>query len=75
VFAKLAAIFPSARLGFGECGTVDPKKKADYVTRYYTLEIAEPRFVGGFFWWYYRQDMVPWTQPLWGLLDSTIAPL
>ncbi|MCB9582168.1 MAG: hypothetical protein H6717_34360 [Polyangiaceae bacterium] len=72
VFSKLATLFPNAKLGIGECGTVKPAKKAEYVTRYYTMQVSEPRFIGGFFWWYYRQDMVPFTKPLHTTLSDTI---
>jgi hypothetical protein len=72
-FAHLATMFPSSRLGFGECGTADTAAKSSYVTRYYTMSIAEPRYVGGYFWWYYAEDMVPYTKPLWTVLDDAIA--
>ena len=73
VFAELAVMFPNSKLGIGECGTVDGEAKAEYVTRYYGMEIDEPRFVGGFFWWYFRQDMVPRSAPLWAVLDGAIG--
>jgi hypothetical protein len=71
-FSKLAALFPSAKLGFGENGTKDPSKKAAYVDRYYRMTLSEPRYVGGHFWWYFREDMVPASAPLWGVLDRAI---
>jgi hypothetical protein len=74
VFAKLAVMFPKARLGFGECGTTDPAKRTAYVTRYYTTRLlAEPRFIGGFFWWYFAHDMVPRTKPLWSVLATAMT--
>lgn len=73
VFAQLAALFPNSKLGIGECGTAQVAKKAEWVERYYTLKLPEPRFVGGSFWWYYRQDMVPHSEPLWGVLDGIMA--
>jgi hypothetical protein len=69
VFGRLARMFPSAALGFGECGTARAAEKAQYLERWYRTKIDEPRFVGGYFWWYFRQDMVPRTRPLWGTLD------
>lgn len=72
VFAGLRALFPDARLGIGECGTTDPAQKAAYVERYYGMTIADPGFVGGWFWWYFRQDMVPKTAPLWSVLDAAL---
>lgn len=73
VFQKLAAMFPDAKLGIGECGTAEPSRKEAYLDRYYRMSIPEPRFVGGFFWWYFREDMVPHTAPLWSALDDAIA--
>ena len=74
-FAHLATMFPNSRLGFGECGTANTAAKSAYVTRYYTTTIAEPRYVGGYFWWYYAEDMVPYTKPLWTVLDQAIASM
>jgi len=73
VFTKLGEIFPNSQLGFGECGTSDSAKKADYVNRYYRMKLSAPRFVGGYFWWYFRKDMVPNTKPLWSVLNQAIA--
>ena len=72
-FAHLATMFPNSRIGFGECGTTSTAAKTAFVTRYYTTTIAEPRYVGGYFWWYYSEDMVPYTKPLWTVLDDAIA--
>jgi hypothetical protein len=73
VFDKLGAMFPAAKIGFGECGTMDPAKKAEYVDRYYRTKIGHPRYIGGYFWWYFAEDMVPKSQPLWTTLASAIA--
>jgi hypothetical protein len=72
-FAKLATMFPTAKLGFGECGTTIAANKAVYIDRYYRRTLAEPRYIGGNFWWYFREDMVPMTSPLWQTLDDAIA--
>lgn len=72
VFGRLASLFPSARLGIGECGTTVPGAKEAMLRRYYGLRLAEPRFVGGFFWWYFDIDMVPTTAPLWAVLDELV---
>lgn len=72
VFQELGRRFPNSKLGFGEVGTKHPEKKQELIQRYYRMPIAHPRFVGGYFWWYYRQDMVPKSQPLWRVLDDTI---
>lgn len=72
VFAQLATMFPSSQLGIGECGTTNSDAKAEYVERYYGMHIDEPRFVGGFFWWYFKDDMVPREKPLWTVLDQAL---
>jgi hypothetical protein len=72
VFAKLAAMFPNSKIGFGEVGTSDPARKAETLQRYYTMKIDQPNYIGGHFWWYYREDMVPWTLPLWSVLNTAI---
>jgi hypothetical protein len=63
VFDDLGVLFPHAKLGFGEVGATRGDK-AGYLSRYYTLPIAHPRFVGGYFWWYFVRDMVPSSKPL-----------
>jgi len=73
VFARLADMFPNSRIGFGEVGTIYAERKAEYVRRYYGLKIDEPRYIGGYFWWYFRQDMVPRTQELWQTLNDAIS--
>lgn len=72
VFARLAALFPNSRIGFGEVGSSEPDRKAELLTRYYTMNIDQPNYIGGHFWWYFREDMVPWTEPLWNTLNTAI---
>jgi hypothetical protein len=73
VFDSLHVIFPNSKLGIGECGTTRSSKKAAYITRYYTMHITTPKFVGGFFWWYWRQDCVPYTtKSLWKTLNTCV---
>jgi len=73
VFQKLSVMFPNSKIGFGEVGTATRAQKAAYLTRYYTMKINVPNYVGGHFWWYYRQDMVPFTKGLWSTLNSAIS--
>jgi len=74
VFADLAVMFPSAKLGIGECGTELVASKAEYINRYYRdLQVPDSRFVGGFFWWYGKQDFVPKTNPLWQTLQDAMS--
>lgn len=73
VFDQLHGMFPNAKIGFGETGTTNTAKKSEYITRYYSKQINIPNYVGGYFWWYFRQDMVPNTQPLLRTLNSAIG--
>ena len=68
VFDELGLLFPHARLGFGECGTQFADRKVAYAERYYrgmdspdpvlaNMRVGHPRYVGGFFWWYFSDDM------------------
>ena len=84
VFDRLAKMFPSSRVGFGECGQdkANPAltapldtQKSDYLKRTYAIDLRPAlgdRWLGGFFWWYFRQDMVPRTQPLWSTLAAAM---
>ena len=72
VFNQLGELFPNAKLGFGEVGTKDKARKAEYLEDYYTIKIDHPRYVGGHFWWYFKQDMVSKTKPLWLTLDRVL---
>lgn len=74
VFDSLHILFPESKLGIGECGTKYKSRKADYINRYYSLNVTTPDFIGGYFWWYYREDCVPYTKKLWSVLDGALAP-
>jgi len=73
VFDQLASLFPDSHLGFGEVGSKFDDKKQDYIKKYYSLQISQPRFIGGYFWWYFSQDMVPDSKPLWQTLNSSLT--
>jgi len=73
VVARLAAIFPNARIGLGESGTTDPRRKQQVLAASYGVRVDHPRFVGGFFWWYFSSDMVPRSKPLWPALDALLS--
>ena len=75
VFDRLGQLFPHAVLGFGEIGTRLAARKDALIAQYYGLSIAHPRFVGGYFWWYFRQDMVPRTRPLWRSMDAAFQSM
>lgn len=71
-FHALRVLFPNSAVGFGEAGAVnangdriaDPAIAGAYLERYYTLPITEPGYIGGHFWWYYVEDMVPAPSPM-----------
>lgn len=81
-FQQLRALFPTAGLGFGEVGYVDANGNdlalqnesaaAAYLQKYYSMQIAVPGYVGGYFWWYFAEDMVPKTQPLFPVLSAAM---
>ncbi len=73
VFAKLAQMFPNSKIGFGEIGTIKSQAaKTDMIERYYRMNISQDRFIGGYFWWYFMQDMVPSTKPMWQVLNNNL---
>jgi hypothetical protein len=72
VFGDLGEIFPNAKLGFGEVGISKKREKEAYLKRYYGLDIQHPRYVGGHFWWYFKQDMVPQKKRLWSTFDEVL---
>jgi hypothetical protein len=76
-FARLHGIFPHALVGFGEIGMDDPATSntlgtaRSLMTYYYGLGIDLPYYVGGYFWWYYDEDCLPYAiKPLWATLQS-----
>ena len=72
VFSDLGQIFPNAKLGFGEVGTTNEADMANYLQRYYTFDIKHTRYIGGHFWWYAKQDMMPKSKPLWSVFDQIL---
>lgn len=73
VMSKVSAIFPNSKVGVGECGTIQADKKAALIKKYYSLNLSLPSFIGGYFWWYFNEDMVPKTKPLWSVLNQAIS--
>jgi hypothetical protein len=70
VFTKLARIFPNAKVGFGEIGTAKPRGGSRYevneIEQFYPMGKRvtglPDNYVGGYFWWYFAQEMVPWNK-------------
>lgn len=73
VFDSLHVVFPHSKLGIGECGTSYANRKEIYINRYYRMRIATPNYIGGYFWWYYKQDCVPMTNYLWSVMDAAMC--
>jgi PKD repeat protein len=78
IFNQLAVRFPNSKLGFGECGWTGTQKVSDanriaFYKRFYALRCPEvPFFVGGYFFWNFRQKMVPKTTVDWKTLNNMI---
>jgi hypothetical protein len=72
IYQRLGEMFPNAKIGFGEIGTTNTNRKAEYVEKFYNLKIDHPRYIGGYFWWYFLTDMVPSSKSLWGTLNKAI---
>jgi hypothetical protein len=59
---ELHTLYPDALLGFGETGMPHPATKKTLATAErvmswaYSLDPGLPYYVGGYFWWYARQD-------------------
>ncbi len=70
VFDSLHVIFPNSKLGIGECGTTNAANKAEYIQRYYNMNITTPNYIGGYFWWYYKDDCVPKSNSLWTTIND-----
>jgi hypothetical protein len=81
VYTKLASIFPNAKVAFGELGTADPQNGSSYekneISTYYPMAKTQaglpPGYIGGYFWWYFAEEMVPWPGSLGLTLNSGLA--
>jgi hypothetical protein len=75
MFKGLARRFPNARVGFGEFGwgrkiPADPAVRAQLISRFQGYRSSEPAFVGGGFYWHFRQTMSPKSKPDFELLRA-----
>lgn len=78
VFEDLEAIFPNSKLGIGECGST--KKGAGIVSKvkkarhYYTMPKYVKNYIGGYFWWYWVQESVPYkNNKVWEAINDSIS--
>jgi hypothetical protein len=76
-FRALHTLYSHARFGFGEIGMANPVTSGTISTAksmigyYYGLPIHLPYYAGGYFWWYYDEDCLPYsTKPLWRALRA-----
>jgi len=74
VFDSMHVLFPDSKLGIGECGTKIKTRKAEFIKRYYNTFVSTPGYIGGYFWWYYKEDCVPDSKKLWRVLENAINP-
>jgi hypothetical protein len=79
MFGALARRFPNARLGFGEFGwggriPASNAQRAELIRRFYNYRVPSvASYVGGGFYWHFRQTMTPKTQPDWLVLNGLLA--
>jgi hypothetical protein len=78
VFDQLHQMFPHAQLGFGESGNSNDRdsvaQKVALLHRYYQLQIRGDNYAGGYFWWYYVEDALPYQgNPVWKALAADMA--
>jgi hypothetical protein len=76
-FGQLHVLYPHAMLGFGEIGLKNPvaagtlRAAESLIRYYYGLVVRLPYFAGGYFWWYFKEDCLPYTsRPLCGVLRN-----
>jgi hypothetical protein len=76
-FKELHTLYSHASLGFGEIGMRNPVTSGTISTAesmiryYYGLPVHLPYYAGGYFWWYYDEDCLPYTtKPLWRALRA-----
>ncbi len=73
IFSELSVMFPKAMLGFGEIGTEVEGKKEQMIREYYSMPAQGPRYIGGYFWWWFKQDAVPTSKPLYKVFKSALT--
>lgn len=78
IFSGLARRFPNAKVGFGEFGwgrsiPADDAVRAELIGRFHGYTSSEPAFIGGGFYWHFRQTMSPKSKPDHALLRRAAA--
>jgi hypothetical protein len=79
LFQQLHGLYPNAKLGLGEIGLPDPvrtsttAKAQSIAAYYYGLDIDLPYYVGGYFYWYFAEDAVAKTKPMWQVIANGMS--
>ncbi len=81
VYTKLASIFPNSKVGFGEIGTANPENGSAYekneIMTYYPMAKTTPglpsSYIGGYFWWYAAEEIVPWPGSLGNTINAAMS--
>lgn len=77
-FTQLHGLYPNARLGFGEIGipnrvTSKTLSRAQSIALYYYgLDLNLSYYVGWYAWWYFAEDAVPASKPMWATLAEAM---
>lgn len=75
MFKELQTIFPTSKLGIGECGNTARNRteasKLNMIRHYYSMPKYVDNYIGGYFWWTWVQDCVPHENNLvWKEIDT-----
>lgn len=74
IYTRLASIFRNARVGFGEMGGSDTyRSRMAAIQHLYGLIVPVSTYIGGYFYWYYCTDSVPYGGNRWQLINQKIA--
>lgn len=70
IFEEFASLLPETTLvGIGEFGN-RRTRRAEVIREFYRLPVTHPRYIGGGFYWYYREDCVSLRKPLYKVFQE-----
>ena len=72
VFTQLSAMFPIPRSASARSAPAGRPRRPPTCSAT-TPYAAGGNYVGGYFWWYFKRDMVPYTKDLWTTLNNAVA--
>jgi hypothetical protein len=77
VFDSLQAMFPNSLLAIGECGhRGTTEEKIAMVKHYYNMPKYVENYMGGYFWWYWLNDCVPYeNNPVWEAINTAMKEI